>query len=228
MAIPSDKTLLVTGANGFIAQHIIKQALDRGYNIQATVRSVELADKVHRIFSDYSFQFSAVIISDLSKRSFTSPFANTPKPIKSVIQVASPFRVAVADVAADILDPALGGAIGALKATRQYGSSVRRFVLASCFVAMLDLGKRLRPGYTYKEKDWNPMTWEEAIQMGGAAAYCASKALTERTVWNWMEAEKPPLFAGLYHFAVDIRASSHAHCRLDNSQHVICDAVADD
>ncbi|KAM0456539.1 hypothetical protein ACHAPV_005141 [Trichoderma viride] len=29
--------------------------------------------------------------------------------------------------------------------------------------------------------------------MGGAAAYCTSKALTERAAWDWMAAEKPPL-----------------------------------
>lgn len=28
--------------------------------------------------------------------------------------------------------------------------------------------------------------------MGGAAAYCTSKALTERAAWDWMAAEKPP------------------------------------
>lgn len=160
------------------------------------MRSAELAYKVNNTFAKYSSRFSVAITSDLSKRELYEPaFANTPKNIAGVIHAASPFKLTVTDVVGKLLDPALGGAIGAisaLEATHQYGSSVRRFVYTSSFVAILDITQGLRPGYTYSEKDWNPMTREQAIQMGGLAAYCASKALTERAVWDWMEAEEPP------------------------------------
>jgi NADPH-dependent methylglyoxal reductase len=190
MVALSEQTLLVTGANGFIGQNIIKQALDRGYNVRGTVRSAQLADKVQTIFADYGSKFTAVVVTDLSKKELYEPaFANTSKPITGVIHVASPFKVVIPDVTADILDPAIKGTIGALEAARQYGPNVRRFVLTSSFTALVDLSQGLRPGYTYTEKDWNPMTREQAIQIGGAAAYCASKALA--AAWDWVEAEKP-------------------------------------
>ncbi len=34
----SDVTVLVTGASGFIASHIVKKLLDRGYKVRGTVR----------------------------------------------------------------------------------------------------------------------------------------------------------------------------------------------
>jgi nucleoside-diphosphate-sugar epimerase len=40
-------------------------------------------------------------------------------------------------------------------------------------------------------KDWNPMTKEEAATADATTAYCCSKALAERTLWDFMESENP-------------------------------------
>jgi nucleoside-diphosphate-sugar epimerase len=192
MSAPSEQTLLVTGANGFVALHIIKQALDRGYNVRGTVRSVSSAGKVRSTFAEYGSQFSVAIVSDLSKRELYEPaFAGPLKPITGVINVAAPFSLKVTDVVSGLLDPAVDCAITTLEATRQYGSNVRRIVNTSSFACIMDLGQGYRPGYTYTEKDWNPMTHEQASKADNATAYCASKALAEKAMWNWIEAEKP-------------------------------------
>ncbi|KAM0254603.1 hypothetical protein ACHAQJ_006639 [Trichoderma viride] len=192
MSAPSEQTLLVTGANGFVALHVIKQALDRGYNVRGTVRSVSSAGKVRTVFADYGSKFSVAIVSDLSKKELYGPaFADTLKPVTGVINVAAPFSLKATDVVNSLLDPAVKCATTVLEATRQYGSSVRRVVNTSSFASILDLSQGYRPGYTYTDKDWNPMTYEEASKADTATAYCASKALAERAMWNWMEAEKP-------------------------------------
>ncbi|KAL6900405.1 hypothetical protein GGI43DRAFT_427480 [Trichoderma evansii] len=175
MSTPSEQTLL----------HVIKQALDRGYNVRGTVRSAELANKVNSTFADHGYRFSVVIVSDLSKRELYEPaFANTPKPITGVIHVASPFKVMVTDVVGELLDPALRGVIGALEATRQYGSCVRQFVYTSSFVAILDIMQGLRSGYTYSEKDWNPITREQAIQIG--ALFYADQHQFSFDIWPYL------------------------------------------
>ena len=38
-------TVLVTGASGYIASHVIKELLERGYHVIGTVRSVANKDK---------------------------------------------------------------------------------------------------------------------------------------------------------------------------------------
>ncbi|RFU81797.1 nad dependent epimerase dehydratase [Trichoderma arundinaceum] len=192
MAAPSEQTLLVTGANGYVALHIIKQALERGYNVRGTVRSVSSAGKVRSTFADYGSQFSVAIVPGLDKKELYEPaFADTPKPVTGVINVAAPFSLKVDDPVTGLLDPAVKCAISLLEATRQYGSSVRRVVNTSSFASILDLSQGYRPGYTYTEKDWNPMTYEEASKADSGTAYCASKALAEKAMWNWVEAEKP-------------------------------------
>lgn len=41
--------VLVTGASGFIASHIIKQLQEQGYKVRGTVRSLQDEDKVKRL-----------------------------------------------------------------------------------------------------------------------------------------------------------------------------------
>ncbi|KAK3575860.1 hypothetical protein CHS0354_034456, partial [Potamilus streckersoni] len=41
--------VLVTGASGYIANHIIKQLLEEGYRVRGTLRSLQDEDKVKRL-----------------------------------------------------------------------------------------------------------------------------------------------------------------------------------
>lgn len=43
-------TVLVTGASGYIASHVIKELLERGYHVIGTVRSVANKDKYAFLF----------------------------------------------------------------------------------------------------------------------------------------------------------------------------------
>lgn len=60
------QTVLVTGASGFIATHVIDAFLHRGYNVVGTVRSQDTASKVGNIHSRYAGQFSTLVIPDIA------------------------------------------------------------------------------------------------------------------------------------------------------------------
>ncbi len=71
--------------------------------------------------------------------------------------------------------------------------TVKRVVITSSFAAIDDLSKGTRPGYTYSEKDWNPVTFEVASDKNtpGAVAYCASKTFAERAAFDFVEKNTP-------------------------------------
>ncbi|KAL6809684.1 hypothetical protein J3E69DRAFT_372374 [Trichoderma sp. SZMC 28015] len=113
MTSPSEQTLLITGANGFLAGHVIKEALEQGYDIRGTVRSPESAKEVRDLFAEYAEDS----------------------------HVAAPFTLKVEDNCSQLLDPAIQGAIAMLEAVNPYGPSAQRVVTTSSITAIIDLSK---------------------------------------------------------------------------------------
>ena len=70
-------------------------------------------------------------------------------------------------------------------------SGLKEFqIITSSFASILNPSTGNRPGYTYSEKDWNPITEEEAIQTP-SNGYRASKTFAEKAAWEFLENEKP-------------------------------------
>ncbi|KAL9011086.1 MAG: hypothetical protein Q9180_009228, partial [Flavoplaca navasiana] len=111
-------------------------------------------------------------------------------PFEWVIHTASPFHFNITDTKKDLLDPAIIGTTGILKAIKKSAPSVKRVIITSSFAAVFSPKIGNRPGYTYSEKDWNPTTEEEAIQ-DPPSGYRASKTFAEKAAWEFVEKEKP-------------------------------------
>ncbi|CAG9944877.1 unnamed protein product [Clonostachys rosea f. rosea IK726] len=188
----SAQTILVTGANGYIALHIIKQLLDTGYNVRGTVRSEAATEKVRNAFPQYWGRQLEIVRVAILIRADSYVQALDDK-ITAVVHAASPVHGAVEDNVCDMLEPAIQGATAILSAISQMPSSnCRRVVQMSSFSAILDPAKGLRPGYTYTDKDWNPVSYDEAVTIQNSSdLYLASKALSERAVWDWVKQQSP-------------------------------------
>ena len=59
------QTVLVTGASGFIAAHVLNSFLDAGYKVRAAVRSEKSADKVRKTHGRFGNALSFVIVPDM-------------------------------------------------------------------------------------------------------------------------------------------------------------------
>jgi nucleoside-diphosphate-sugar epimerase len=110
-----------------------------------------------------------------------------------VIHTASPFQMKVENNERDLLDPAIKGTKSVLTSVQAHAPNVKRVIIISSFASIVDMDKNPRPGYTYTEKDWNPVAYEEAASPStdGEIAYLASKALAERAAWDFVEKNKP-------------------------------------
>lgn len=92
----------------------------------------------------------------------------------------------------DLLLPAINGISGMMKSIKANNSNIKRVIVTSSFAAMVDVAKGPRPGHTYTEADWNPITYDYAKASDmGALGYCASKKLAEKAAWDFVEQEKP-------------------------------------
>lgn len=141
----------------------------------------------------------------------------------------------------DFLDPAIKGTTGILKAIKAYAPTVKRVVITSSFAAIVN-GKQ-HPK-VYSEKEWNPLTWEEA--MDHSSVYRGSKVsdiwwpvwvnasaksvlyqtFAEKAAWTFVEKEKPnfdlatinpPLvFGPIVHYLNSLEAINTSNQRLRN------------
>ncbi|KAH8121184.1 NAD(P)-binding protein [Trichoderma asperelloides] len=131
-------TLLVTGANGFVALHVIKDAITQGYKVVGTVRSIAAAEKIMKVFPHSSSQLQIIEVHDITK-------ANNFEMAFRKFKIGAP-----KDVKTDVLDPAIKSGVAVLEASAKYaGPRLRRVIHVGSFVPTLDL-------------DWNQLTYEES------------------------------------------------------------------
>jgi len=180
------QTILVTGASGFVATHIIRTFLEAGYNVRATVRSQRSADGVLASHPGYEEKISFAIVPDIAA---AGALDEAVKGVDGVIHTASPFILGAKDFEKELYTPSLDGTVNALKSVKKNAPNVKRVVITSSFASVVDPPKGTRPGYTYTEADWNSDTKEVVTEP--VRAYLLSKKLAEKAAFEFVETEKP-------------------------------------
>jgi nucleoside-diphosphate-sugar epimerase len=178
--------VLVTGASGFVAASVLSTLLKRGYSVKGTVRSQKKADQIVAKYPQYKDKLSFAIVEDIAK---DGAFEGVLDDVDGIFHVASPFHYKAQDNKTGYLDPAIKGTTGILE-TALKAPRVKRVVVTSSFAAILDLS-RGPSSYAYSEKDWNPITWEQAVNGDARLGYIGSKKFAEKSVYDFVEAKKP-------------------------------------
>lgn len=179
--------VLLTGGSGFIAAHIVDILLQHGFDTVVTVRSDEKGQKILENHPNLPKEkLSYVIVKDVAEEGAFDEAVKSSPPFDYVLHTASPFHFNVQDPVKDFLDPAIKGTTGILKAIKAYAPTVKRVVVTSSFAAIIN-SKQHPP--VYNEEQWNPVTWEEA--MDPSQVYRASKTFAEKAAWDFVEKEKP-------------------------------------
>ena len=168
----------VTGATGFVASWLVKELLERGdVTVRGTVRKVGSADHL-RVLPGAKERL------ELVEADLTAPESFEPavRGCAVVFHTASPYIIQVDDPQRDLVDPAVNGTLGVLRACTK-ASEVLRVVLTSSMAAVTDEPDSTR---VLTEADWNE---KSTLQRN---PYYLSKALAERAAWDFVAREKPP------------------------------------
>ena len=65
--VPPGSTVLVTGANGYIAAWIVRTLLEEGYRVRGTVRTEDKGLGLLKIFERFGKSFEIVVVPDITK-----------------------------------------------------------------------------------------------------------------------------------------------------------------
>lgn len=170
------KTILVTGASGFIGAHIVEQLLTTtNYTIRGTVRNASDASKTSHLTSfPHAPSRLELISADLLTE---GAFDDAARECDAVIHTASPYTLTVKDPQRDLVDPAEQGTLNVLRAARKAGT-VKIVVVTSSVAAMSDEPVK---GHVLTEADWN---MQSTLKRN---PYYFSKTRGERVAWEFME-----------------------------------------
>lgn len=187
------KRFLLTGANGFIALHILSQLLNAGYSVVATVRTPTKAATLRTQFSAYAdanFLDIAIVPDMTVPGAYNKVFNPSSRPIDIVLHTASPFlyKAATKSNTEEFLDPAIKGTKVLLEAAKKAGT-VKRVVMTSSCAAVIDYKREAQKDISrkvYTEADWNDVTYEEGEVGDKSTAYRASKKFSELVAWDYV------------------------------------------
>lgn len=94
-----------------------------------TVRSQEKANKIAEAYPKYNkSKLDFAIVEDIAQHGAFDKAVISEPPFEAVIHAASPFHFNVTDTKKDLLDPAINGTTGLLKAIKASAPSVKRVV----------------------------------------------------------------------------------------------------
>ncbi|GAA5923169.1 uncharacterized protein JCM15063_003559 [Sporobolomyces koalae] len=177
------KTVLVTGASGFLASYVIAELLSNDYTVHGTIRSLAKQDQIRAQHADADgrlklFEVKDLVVGDGLEAAMTG--------CDAVLHTASPYQLSVQDPIKDFIEPAVEGTLTVLKTAHALG--IKRVGITSSFAAVTNFEKG-GPwrDYTYTEADWNPVTLEQATEPGrpGAFVYSASKTFADRAAHDF-------------------------------------------
>ncbi|KAF4467513.1 dihydroflavonol 4-reductase [Fusarium albosuccineum] len=168
----SKRTVLVTGANGYIAGPVIEAFLKAGYAVRGTVRSKASGDTLIKGLSQYSSDLEIVEVPDIVA---PGAFDNAIKGVHAVAHLAAPVSLSFTDP-----DPVLEAA-----------AQGTRSVLES---AATEPSVKSLP-YRFTEADWNdgalPLVKKLGKNAPGPLIYAASKVASEKAFWEFRDEKKP-------------------------------------
>lgn len=177
--------VIVTGANGYIAAHTVKQLIEKGYQVVGSFRTEEKG-KLWK--SRFPKNFEYAIVSDFVKEGAFDDLVKSNQDALVFLHMASPVIFNVEDRKRDVIDPAIYGTTNALKAAKEYGKNIKHFVYTSSTAAVKS--QNSAPGSQLNEQLWNNVTLEQGLS-DPKLTYQASKTFAEKAAWEFLEKEKP-------------------------------------
>ena len=181
MKINKSAPVVVTGATGYVAGHIVKKLLTEGLTVHATVRDPSNKDKLkyldalgEKLPGSIKY-YKADLLNDGS-------FDEAVKNCELVFHTASPFKLEIKDPQKELVTPAVNGTQNVLQSVNKSKTCKRVVLTSSCASIIGDAIECEDREYT-DETQWNTTS---SLRH---QPYSYSKTMAEKTAWEINEGQ---------------------------------------
>jgi nucleoside-diphosphate-sugar epimerase len=190
--IEKGSTVLVTGANGFIASHIVDQLLQLDYKVRGTVRTEAKGKWVQDLFDNKYGQgkLELVVVPAMEVK---GAFDDAVKGCEGVVHVAT--NISFSKNPNEVIPDVIAGVTHTLEAADKE-PSVKRFVFTSSSTAATNPVPNKE--FTIDQSSYNQVAidkaWADPPYTEADRAwnvYGASKTQGEQAVWKYVKEKKP-------------------------------------
>ncbi|MCH2202020.1 MAG: NAD-dependent epimerase/dehydratase family protein [Fuerstiella sp.] len=176
--IDRGRPVMVTGATGYVAGHIVNRLLEQGFVVHAAVRNPDNAEKLNylRALANRTPGHIYFFRSDLLE---VGSYSEAMQSCELVFHTASPCQLSVENPQKDLVDPALIGTRNVLKEACRTESVKRVVVTSSCAAIYGDTADvEFTTNNKFSEADWN------TTSSLSHQPYSYSKQLAEHEAWK--------------------------------------------
>lgn len=176
--IDNNKPVLVTGANGYVGSWIVKELLENGCTVHATVRDISNQEKIEHLLqlSKNNVGHLKLFVCDLLTE---GSFKEAMQDCALVFHTASPFKTDVKDSQKELLEPAINGTQNVLSTVNEVDSVDRVILTSSCAAIYTDASECLN----YENNELSENIWNVTASLNNQP-YSYSKTLAEKKAWE--------------------------------------------
>ncbi|KAH8668851.1 hypothetical protein BX600DRAFT_460812 [Xylariales sp. PMI_506] len=181
--------VLVTGANGYVAQRTIEAFLNAGYSVRGTVRNRASADGLLAALPEAASSGTLEIV-EVPDITVDGAFDAAVRGVAAIAHLASPVSFSFTD-AQYVVNTAVHG-VKSILASALAEPGIRNFVYMASVSSVMGEDTTTK---VWTEADWCEwalaLVAKEGNSASGRAIYSASKTLAEREFWKAQEEKKP-------------------------------------
>jgi nucleoside-diphosphate-sugar epimerase len=173
--LTTSKPILVTGATGYIASHVIQRLLQQGYKVRGTVRSLGRKEKYAFLYKLVPEKVDNLTLVE-AELTDSESWPKACDGVDYILHIASPIPPYVPKDEDEIVKPAIAGTMNVLNSALEKGCK-KVVVTSSCLSIFFGNEDKV-----LTEEDWSDLS--------KCPAYPKSKVLAEKAAWEFYEKNK--------------------------------------